>query len=106
MFPTFCVFSSALDERHSPPSGNANDGDLPLCGDGGGLPNNESVSLMVGGWICRERRGDVEEVDGKSQRGLTNWRASASTVPQLTLRFTIIIRVFRQRDYLEGMNYC
>lgn len=46
MVPTFCELVCA-SRRHSELSGNASDGDLPLAGDGGGLPNKESLSLIV-----------------------------------------------------------
>ena len=54
MVPTFCELlavcaSAAASRRHPELSGSASDGDLPLAGEGGGLPNRESLSLICGG---------------------------------------------------------
>lgn len=55
MVPTFCEQVCASSRRHPELSGNASDGDPPLvCGEGGGLPNNESLSLMSYAYPNRE----------------------------------------------------
>jgi hypothetical protein len=48
MVPTFCEKFDWPSRLQAGCSGNASDGDLPLAGgEGGGLPNNESLSLIV-----------------------------------------------------------